>query len=646
MFGLRQKLLFGFGGLLAVLLIVGGLAVGVLTQYRTALDTFLQENWRSVVYGQKMVDSLDRLDEIARPISGIDGQPTTDQVTAAATVAGLSGAKGTPLVDFNDNCNNEDHNITLDGEDKIAADLTKIWSGKSLSGVTISPENYHDAYVHLLDPSLTPGQRSQTYQAIVRLSPLLKEQAHKVIDLNIQNMKPIDGRAKAMADKAIRLMVGLSLAAIAFAVVFTILVRRSILQPLQTIIKSIRQVEQGNLDLVVQVKSRDELHQLAEAFNSMAEKLREFRRTDQAKLVRTQRTTQLAVNSLPDAIAIVNPEGIIELSNDTAQRVFQLMPGNRMSEIRENRLKEIYREAAQGQKSIQPRGYESVVEVYDQGGQHKYFLPHAVPILDSEKHLLGITLVLGDVTNLRRLDEMKSGLLSVVSHELKTPLTSIRMAAHLLLEERVGSLTVKQTELVMAARDDADRLQRIIEDLLDMGRLESGRVAMDFSAQPAERLVTDAVTPLQASFHDRGVDLDIDVPMEIPEVLADPTRIDHVFTNLLTNALKFTQPGGRVKVYTVVTDDFVEFVVEDTGVGIPAEHLPHVFERFFRVPRENQPPGAGLGLAIAKEIVEAHGGHISVQSKEGQGSRFGFTLKRADKQLAGMQSAEKQPASV
>jgi signal transduction histidine kinase len=134
--------------------------------------------------------------------------------------------------------------------------------------------------------------------------------------------------------------------------------------------------------------------------------------------------------------------------------------------------------------------------------------------------------------------------------------------------------------------------------------------------------------------------------MEVPEVLADPTRIDHVFTNLLTNALKFTQPGGRVKVFTEVSDDFVEFVVEDTGVGIPAEHLPHVFERFFRVPRENQPPGAGLGLAIAKEIVEAHGGHITVKSQEGQGSRFGFTLKRADKQPAGVQSVDKESAIV
>jgi len=123
--------------------------------------------------------------------------------------------------------------------------------------------------------------------------------------------------------------------------------------------------------------------------------------------------------------------------------------------------------------------------------------------------------------------------------------------------------------------------------------------------------------------------------VETPPVMADPARIDHVFSNLLTNALKFTAPGGRVTISAQPEDDDVRFIVQDTGIGIPTAYLGRVFERFFRVPRENQPSGAGLGLAIAKEIVEAHGGLISVQSQEGQGSRFSFTLKRADRSASG-----------
>jgi signal transduction histidine kinase len=207
------------------------------------------------------------------------------------------------------------------------------------------------------------------------------------------------------------------------------------------------------------------------------------------------------------------------------------------------------------------------------------------------------------------------------------------MAVHLLLEERIGSLNSKQSELLIAARDDSDRLHKIIEDLLDMGRLESGRVEMDLQPRPAQELIMEALTAQEASFHDRGITVEIDVQPDVPSVLADPARIDHVFSNLLSNALKFTPPGGHVKLSAVAEDDMVRFIVEDTGPGIAAEHLTRIFDRFYRVTGPGQPGGAGLGLAIAKEIVQAHGGTIGVESTLGQGTRFSFTLRRGD-QLA------------
>jgi PAS domain S-box-containing protein len=624
MLGLRQKLLFGFGGLLAILLIVSGLGIAVLTRYQGALDKFYYENWRSVGYGQNMVDALERLNEVAETISGVNGEPD------AAALSAAQKASAEHLAKFDKNCADENNNITLPGEREIAEDLTVAWSGKDLKGQNKPGENYRDALTKLLDATTTGPARSLAFEAVHQLSPRVMTGARNVINLNFENMQPINGRAQEMADNAKHLMELLAVVGAALAVLFTMVVSRAVLQPLGTLTKSFREIEGGNLDLVVQVKSRDELHQLAEAFNSMAAKLREFRRTDRAKLVRTQRTTQLAVDSLPDAIAIVNPDGVIELSNQTAQKLFQLAPDTPIADSRETQLKELSRKVAAEGKAQEPRGYESVIEVYDADGQLRYFLPHAIPIIDADKHLLGVTLVLADVTNLRRLDEMKSGLISVVSHELKTPLTSIRMAAHLLLEERVGPLTGKQTELLMAARDDSDRLQKIIEDLLGMGRLESGRVELDLRSEPAERLVSDAVTPLESAFHDRGIELQLDVPVETPPVLADLARIDHVFSNLLTNALKFTAPGGHVRISAETEEEFVRFIVEDTGIGIPTEYLGRIFERFFRVPRENQPGGAGLGLAIAKEIVEAHGGKIAAASQEGRGSRFSFTLQRAD----------------
>lgn len=611
MFGLQQKLLFGFGGLLAILLVVSALGIAVLAQYRGALDKFYYENWRSVEYGQNMVDSLDRLDEISRGLATAENR--SGQIDEAKKQIAL----------FNQNCADEDRNITLPGEREIAEKLSEAWWGKNLQGQAVSETNCRAAYLAMLYGHATAA----SYAQVAQLKKEAKTQAEAVIRLNVENMRPIDGKAKKMADDATRAMVLLAIAGAALAGVFIAVMSRSILRPIQTLTRSFQEIEQGNLDLLVHVKSRDELHQLAEAFNSMAAKLRELRRTDRAKLMRTQRTTQLAVNSLPDAIAIVNPDGVIELSNDTAQQLFQLVPGKPAPEV--HRLDELVKKVSVEGKAMSPKGYESAIEIYDPGGLLRYFLPQAVPIIESDGHVAGVTVVLADVSHLRRLDEMKSGMLSVVSHELKTPLTSVRMAVHLLLEERVGTLNGKQTELLIAARDESDRLQKIIDDLLDMGRLESGGVEMDLRRELPQRLINDAIAPLEAAYHERGIELSTDIPADVPPVLADPARIDHVFSNLLTNALKYTLPGGKVRISTQVEGEMVRFTVSDTGIGIPADYTKRIFERFFRVPRHEFQNGAGLGLAIAREIVEAHGGKISVESIEGKGSVFSFTLRQA-----------------
>jgi NtrC-family two-component system sensor histidine kinase KinB len=624
MFGLRQKLMFGLVGLLAMMFLVSGLGVAVLRQHRKALDNFLYENWRSVRYGLDMIDDLERLNDAAASVSGANGQPSDHAIAEAAIVS-------KPLIDdFDKQVDNEDHNITLPTEDQWAGDLTKRWSGFDLKRNKISSDCYRDSYETLMLKPLSLAERREAFASIQRLSPLVKASAQGVIQLNFENMTPVQGRVQAMSDDAIQLMILLDAAGAALAIAFAMIIGRSILRPLQTLTRSFREIEEGNLDLVVQVKTRDELRQLAEAFNSMAAKLREFRRTDRAKLVRTQRTTQLAVNSLPDAVAIVAPDGLIELSNETAQKLFQLQPGHLISDAQEQRLVELYRQVSRDLKPMAPKGYESAIEVVDQGGQIKYFLPHAVPISDGEARLLGVTLVLADVTNLRRLDEMKSGLLSVVSHELKTPLTSIRMAVHLLLEERIGSLNQKQVELISAARDDSDRLHKIIEDLLDMGRLESGRVEMELQPRSAQELIDGAINPLETAFQDRGLHVEVILSEETLLVLADPARIDHVFTNLLTNAIKFTPAGGKITISVQPEGKMVRFTVADTGIGIPQEHLSRIFDRFYRVVRKDQVSGAGLGLAIAKEIVQAHGGEITARSREGEGSSFSFTLQRAE----------------
>lgn len=611
MFGLRQKLSLGFGGLLAILLLVSALSVLVLNRYSAALQKFLVENYRSVEYGQHMKDALDELDEVARNVAA--GRFDTNDAIMAAHQK------------FETNLRDEINNITLHPqEDQYVAELSEAWI------------SYKKAHATVVDPAVTAQDREQAYMQVENFSSGVKKAAQDVIAINLRNMVVEDGQIRKSAAAARMMMYALTAAGALLAILFIVVLGRSMLQPLLSLTKSAREIERGNLDLVVQVRSKDEVGQLAEAFNSMAARLREFRRTDQAKLVRTQRTTQLAVNSLPDAIAIISPEGKVELANVAAQTLFGLSPLMPVTVLESAGLEKLFRRAVAERRTIQSKGYEGAIQIFN--GQERFFLPTAVPIIDEEQNLAGVTLVLADVTNLRKLDEMKSGMLSVVSHELKTPLTSIRMATHLLLEEKIGSLNSKQQELLIAAREDSDRLYQIIENLLDMGRIEAGRALIEMRRMRPAALIAQATSESTAAYRDKGVTLESDVADDAADVMADPDRVSHVFSNLLNNALAHTPAGGNVRVTARAEGANVRFAVEDSGEGIPAEHLPRIFERFFRVPGRSAPGGAGLGLAIVKDIVEAHGGTISVQSRDGEGTKFSFALRAADAAVAGASS--------
>jgi signal transduction histidine kinase len=313
------------------------------------------------------------------------------------------------------------------------------------------------------------------------------------------------------------------------------------------------------------------------------------------------------------------------MSNEPAQALFGIKPGTRVDGLGMDWLAALFAKVSQERRPVNPDSYASAVQVF-KDGKERFFLPHAIPILEEGRQLYGVTLVLADVTELRRLDESKSDLLSTVSHELKTRLTSVRMAVHLLLDEKIGDLNLRQSELLIAAREDAEHLHKIIEGLLDIGRIRSGQLKMETRPIAAEELVRQAVDSDRHAFQDKGLQLEQDLPPDLPRVLADPTRAPLILANLLSNALKYTPPGGNVKVSAEAGEGEVVFRVADTGVGIPEADQPMIFARFYRGSREKEGGGAGLGLAIAKEIVEAHGGSIAVRSRVGEGSVFFFTL--------------------
>ena len=605
MLGIRQKLSLGFGGLLIIILIIGVQSIIQLTRLGISIDVILRENYRSVIACQEMKEALERMDSgILFALLGYS-QEGTEFIRKNESV-------------FENALQAELNNITLPGEGEKAAHVQELF--RQYRKILKTAENME-----------TPlPERQHIY--FTQLFPLFQEiktTAGQILDMNQQNMSDANDRARSKAASSRKYMYMLLLAGAVVAVGFVIFTEKWILRPIHRLIRSAEEIKGGNLDLVVPIESKDEVGRLSEAFNAMAEGLREIRRSDQARLARIQDSTQHTFNSLPDAVAILDLQGRVEVATESAKTVFGLKPGNQIQSLPLKWLAELYDNVLRHARPSGPEHNGSAIQHFDKG-EERFFRPMVVPILNNEKQPTGVVMTLKDVTEQRLQDELKRGVISTVSHQLKTPLTSIRMAIHLLLEEKVGPLTEKQAELLVAAREDSDRLHGILNNLLDISRIESGRVKMEFRAVSPREMAMEALESFRTAAHDQGVTLDVELPEDLPEVWADTTRISHVFGNLLSNALKYTPPGGKVTLSARAEEHGVTFSIVDTGKGIPSHYLPRIFEQFFRVPDQGPQTGAGLGLAIVKEIVGAHGGTVSVDSIEGKGSTFSFALKRTD----------------
>ena len=432
-------------------------------------------------------------------------------------------------------------------------------------------------------------------------------------------------RAGQTTRTTIRLLIGAMAAAVLLSVYLSYRLSRALLRPIGVLTASAVALGDGDLDREVPVLSHDELGELARAFNTMAAKLRAFREATTARVLRAQRTMEATLTSSPDPVFVVSRTGAIELKNPAAEALAgapEFVAG--LPAALRQALDEVL---VTGQHYL-PTGYDHVVTLR-QGHEDRHYLPRILAVGDALTGFGGAAVLLQDVTRFRLLDDAKNNLVGTVSHELKTPLTGLRMAVYLLLEKNLGSLAPAQRELLETARDDADRLLRILNDLLDLSRLESGVAALNRAPARADELLAAMAAEVKPLLDAAGQRLTVQVAANLAPVSVDRDRLRHVFINLLTNANKYAPEGSEITLYAAPEPDgFVRFGVRDQGPGLPPESLARVFEKFYRVPGQTK-KGAGLGLAIAREIVVAHGGTIACTSVPGQGSDFHFLLPAA-----------------
>jgi NtrC-family two-component system sensor histidine kinase KinB len=363
----------------------------------------------------------------------------------------------------------------------------------------------------------------------------------------------------------------------------------------------------------------------------MADHLRELRRSDLGRLRVAQQLAESAIDSLYDPVIVTDAGGRVTRLNRAAEEIFGAESAGIGQPIAalaaDNTIGAAVSLAIQSRRPTAADTAASVARLPVTGTSREYRV-RTTPMREDGGALLGSVTLLEDITHLSEIDRVKSEFIATASHELRTPLTSVLMAVQLLLEPQADALTPRQRELLEMCRDDGERLARLMQDLLDVSRLEAGRQPAALSPIDVGSIVTRATAAFTAQAKARGVVLSERIAPSLPPAHADAALVERVLTNLLSNAMRATDVGGSITVTAERDNDHVVIAVADTGRGIAAEHLPRLFEKFGQVPGGTS-GGAGLGLSIARQIVEMHHGRIWVQSEPGRGSTFSFTLPQA-----------------
>ncbi len=590
---LRNRILLGVAPLVILLMMVGGYAVWLFVRLGGAVNTTLHENYTSIVAMRDLKEHALRIDQALLAYHA--GLSTLAQTRSALD-------EQVPLC--RSNVDTELAIITEPGE-RAAADHLKAQDEAFLTAATTA----------LTQDGANAG-----------LQPALKqllEAASDVLGINERAMNQKDHLARQTAKDSTRIMLLAMAAALLLGLYFAYRLSGIVLRPIQRLTESARELGEGNLDQVLPVSSADELGQLANAFNKMAGKLRLYRQTTSDELVHARQATEIVFAALLDPIVIFSADGEIAYQNPASERLRKKLAGTETTLP----VVSLAMKVLQGGGDYLPESFDQsiCVRVDD---REKFLLPRVIGLRDGGA---GAVVILHDITRFRLLDDVKTNLVATVSHELKTPLTSIRMAVYLLLEERIGALNPKQTELLIASRDDAERLLDLINNLLDLAKLESGAAVSERRATHPADLVRHAAADARELVSAAGVQIVVQAEAGLPPVAVSADQLGHVFSNLISNAAKHSPPGEEILLGAQAADDgrTVRFSVTDHGPGVPPAERERVFEKFFRLPGEPR-EGAGLGLAICREIVRAHDGEIGVIPAPGRrGSEFFFNLPTA-----------------
>ncbi len=619
---LKAKLVLAQAPLAVALVFVGLVSGTVTTRLGAESRLILADNYRSVLAAERMKDALDGLDAQALMIlSGRADAVRPDDTVRQRFEGELAVQEG---------------NLTEVGEKEATAAVRGAW-------------NEYARALHDFKNTAARSEREIIYFS--RLRPALERinaAADRILDINQDAMVHKSDRAARRAVELERLVVAVVLLGLTLGLLASAWLTTRLLRPLGVVAAAVRRFGEGDLRARAAVRGADEISAVAAEFNRMGERLERYRASSLGELLQAQQAAQAAIDSLPDPVLLLDADGAPRGANAAANKVLGIDSERGPSEIYASAdpavramIDRLKGHVLGGKGAYVPKGFEEAIRIASSTEGERVLVPRATPIYGENGAVSGAAIVLQDSTRLFRFDELKNNLVATVAHEFRTPLTSLRMAIHLCTEHVVGPLTAKQEELLFAAREDCERLQIIVDELLDLSRIESGQIELHKRRIEPQALVDMAVEVHRAAAEQANVTLKAEVLPGLPDAFVDPDRIQLVFTNLISNAIRFAPAGSTIAVraraevaaeairdHRMAEATEIRFEVADQGPGVPKEHQAALFEKFFRVPG-SPAGGSGLGLFISKGLVQAHAGKIGLESEPGQGAAFWFTVPTA-----------------
>ncbi len=580
---IKMKITLGVGFLFLLIIILSVVGIKFANQISGETQNILADNYKSIEYSRAMLIALDKLK-----------------------------FSNDAIYNFENNLKLQQQNVTETGEERATNNLTTNFEKLKTNDI----------------------QRNMPTDTSLLLS--IRE---NLADIMLLNMEAIQGKSEIAKQTANTATVVLSvIGTLCFVLAFTLLVNlpANIADPINELTQSVKEIAEENYSQRVYFEEHNEFGDLAHSFNVMAEKLQEYNNSNLAKLMMEKTRIETLINNMNDPVISLDEKQNILFINSEALKISGLkhedVAGKSAQEIAVHNdlirvlIQEILKPNKSENKQQQP------LKIFADNKEsffEKEIIPITiVPTAESQPKHIGDVIILRNITLFKELDFAKTNFIATISHELKTPISSILMSLDLLNNERIGKINSEQQQLIQSAKEDSERLLKITGELLDMTQVETGKISLTLQPTLPQEIVLYATETIKIRAEQKKIFIEIDCPETLPSVSADLEKTVWVLTNILINAINYAHENTKVILRVKEIGNKIQFSVQDFGKGIDPKYKDRLFDRYFQIPGSNK-SGTGLGLAISKEFIEAQGGEISMQSEIGVGSIFFIQLNKA-----------------